>query len=116
MPDQILLFTDLFLKVPLRSLGEQKDQYRLSIESKVDNPLATIESFNRQFQLGEKGRGRSSGDGKRKSEIPCSMWSTFRPKYMNLLKVDPQHCFILTPNSTAWVKSKGQCVYPSSAV
>jgi hypothetical protein len=32
------------------------DQFRLSIESKVDNPLATIERFNRQFQIGEKER------------------------------------------------------------
>ena len=37
-------------------LGKQRDQFRLSIESKVDNPLATIESFNRQFQVGEKGK------------------------------------------------------------
>ena len=37
-------------------LGKQRDQFRLSIESKVDNPLATIESFNRQFQVGEKER------------------------------------------------------------
>jgi len=48
-------------------LGKQKDQYRLSIESKVDNPLATIENFNRQFQIGEKERKRSSGDGSRKN-------------------------------------------------
>ena len=37
-------------------LGKQRDQFRLSIESKVDNPLMTIESFNRQFQVGEKER------------------------------------------------------------
>ena len=35
-------------------LGIKKDQFKLSIESKVDNPLNTIESFNKQFQLGEK--------------------------------------------------------------
>jgi hypothetical protein len=35
-------------------LGKQRDQFRISIESKVDNPLATLESFNRQFQIGEK--------------------------------------------------------------
>jgi len=28
-------------------LGKQKDQFRISIESKVENPLMTIESFNR---------------------------------------------------------------------
>ena len=37
-------------------LGKQRGQFRISIESKVDNPLATIESFNRQFQIGEKER------------------------------------------------------------
>ncbi len=37
-------------------LGIKKDQFRISIESKLDNPLSTIESFNRQFQLGEKER------------------------------------------------------------
>jgi len=37
-------------------LGTQRDQFRLSIESKVVGPLATIESFNRQFQVGEKER------------------------------------------------------------
>lgn len=37
-------------------LGKQKDHFRISIDSKVDNPLMTIESFNRQFQLGEKER------------------------------------------------------------
>jgi len=37
-------------------LGKQKDRYKISIETKVDNPLVTIDSFNRQFQLGEKER------------------------------------------------------------
>jgi hypothetical protein len=37
-------------------LGKQKDQFRISRESKVENPLMTIESFNRQFQVGEKER------------------------------------------------------------
>ena len=32
-------------------LGKQKDQFKLSMESPVDNPDATIKSFNRQFQL-----------------------------------------------------------------
>lgn len=35
-------------------LGKQRDQFRTSIESKVDNPLMTVETFNKQFQLGEK--------------------------------------------------------------
>ena len=34
-------------------LAGKKDQFKLSIESKVDNPESTIESFNRQFQLGK---------------------------------------------------------------
>ena len=37
-------------------LGKQRDQYRISTESKVDNPLMTIENFNRQFQIAEKER------------------------------------------------------------
>ncbi len=37
-------------------LGKQRDQYRISIESKVDNSPANIESFNRRFQIGEKKR------------------------------------------------------------
>lgn len=37
-------------------LGKQRDQYRISTESQVDNPLMTIENFNRQFQIGEKER------------------------------------------------------------
>jgi hypothetical protein len=34
-------------------LSRQRDKFRISVESKVDNPLATIASFNRQFQLGK---------------------------------------------------------------
>ena len=37
-------------------LGRQRDRFRLSLESRVENPPATIESFNRQFQLSEKER------------------------------------------------------------
>ena len=35
-------------------LDKQKDQFRLSLESKVENPQMTIDSFNRQFQLGKE--------------------------------------------------------------
>ena len=35
-------------------LGQQKDQFRISMQTPVENPLMTIESFNKQFQLGEK--------------------------------------------------------------
>jgi len=34
-----------------RELGKKKDQFRLSIESKVEHPEMTISSFNNQFQL-----------------------------------------------------------------
>ena len=34
-------------------LGKQKDRLKISLESPVADPLATIESFNRQFGLGE---------------------------------------------------------------
>jgi hypothetical protein len=35
-------------------LDKQKDQFRLSLESKVEHPQLTIDSFNRQFQLGKE--------------------------------------------------------------
>jgi len=35
-------------------LARKKDQFTISIEGKVDNPLATIESFNQQFQINKK--------------------------------------------------------------
>jgi hypothetical protein len=34
-------------------LGKTKDQFKLSLQSKVDDPQATMASFNRQFQLGK---------------------------------------------------------------
>jgi hypothetical protein len=36
-----------------QQLSQQKDRFRISLESKVDDPLATIKAFNRQFQLGK---------------------------------------------------------------
>lgn len=35
-------------------LGKQKRQLRLTMESKVENPEATIQSFNRQFDFGKE--------------------------------------------------------------
>jgi hypothetical protein len=35
-------------------LTRQRDKFRISLESKADNPLATIQAFNRQFQLGKR--------------------------------------------------------------
>ena len=37
-------------------LGQQKSQFRISMQTLVENFLMTIESFNRQFQVGEKER------------------------------------------------------------
>jgi hypothetical protein len=37
-------------------LGQQKSQFRISMQTPVENPLMTIENFNRQFQVGEKER------------------------------------------------------------
>jgi hypothetical protein len=36
--------------------GKQKSQFKISMQTPVENPLMTIESFNRQFQIGEKER------------------------------------------------------------
>ena len=38
-------------------LGKQKHRLRISLESPVSDPLATIDSFNRQFQLSEPEKG-----------------------------------------------------------
>lgn len=50
-------------------LAKKKDQIKISVESKVDNPVATMESFNRQFQINKKekeavewGWNREGGD------------------------------------------------------
>lgn len=37
-----------------RNLLQQQDKFRLSMASRVEDPQATIASFNRQFQLTEK--------------------------------------------------------------
>ena len=34
-----------------QGFGQQREQFQISLESKVENPEATIESFNRQFEL-----------------------------------------------------------------
>jgi len=38
------------------ALVQQKSQFRISMQTPVENPLMTIENFNRQFQIGEKER------------------------------------------------------------
>ena len=35
-------------------LGKKKDQFRISLQTKADNPLATMENFNHQFQINKK--------------------------------------------------------------
>ena len=37
-------------------IGQQKSQSRISMQTPVENPLMTIENFNRQFQIGKKER------------------------------------------------------------
>jgi hypothetical protein len=34
--------------------GQQKNQFRISMQTPVENQHMTIESFNKQFQIGEK--------------------------------------------------------------
>jgi hypothetical protein len=55
-PEELPKLTIVLDNVSLE-LSKQRDQFRLSIQSKVDNPLDTIEKFNKQFRLGEKERG-----------------------------------------------------------
>jgi hypothetical protein len=38
-------------------LDKQRNQLKLSLESRVENPQATIDSFNRQFQLNDDEKG-----------------------------------------------------------
>jgi hypothetical protein len=35
-------------------LAKKKDQFRISFQTKVDNPLATLENFDHQFQINKK--------------------------------------------------------------
>ncbi|MCJ7495347.1 MAG: hypothetical protein MUP68_14085 [Deltaproteobacteria bacterium] len=51
-------------------LGQQKNQFWISMQTPVDNPLMTIQSFNRQFQLGEKENCYAMG------HAPCAMRSS----------------------------------------
>ena len=48
-------FPEVLKKVSFE-LGQQKSQFRISMQTPVENPLMTIENFNRQFQVGEKER------------------------------------------------------------
>jgi hypothetical protein len=46
-------FPQVFAHVAQQQLRQQ-DQFRLSLESQVDDPLATMKAFHRQFQLTER--------------------------------------------------------------
>lgn len=48
-------FPTVLEKVSLE-LAKKRNQFRISTQSKVDNPLVTLESFNRQFQLSKDQR------------------------------------------------------------
>jgi hypothetical protein len=37
-----------------QELGRKREQFRISLQSKVENPLMTIENFSRQFQLNKE--------------------------------------------------------------
>jgi len=55
-PSKILTEMPQVLEKVSMELGQQKKQLQLSVNSRVDNPVATLESFNRQFQLKEQER------------------------------------------------------------
>jgi hypothetical protein len=44
-------------------LGQHKIQFKIFIQTPVDNPLMVIDSFNRQFQGGEKEGERGGAVG-----------------------------------------------------
>jgi hypothetical protein len=48
-------FPDVLNRVSFE-VGMQRDQFKLSLNSPVKEPLLTLESFNRQFQLGKEQR------------------------------------------------------------
>lgn len=54
--DKILQEFPNVLENVSQELGKQKDQFRLSLDSKVDDPEAIVASFNRQFELGKEER------------------------------------------------------------
>jgi hypothetical protein len=63
MGREVIFTRDLFLYISIKNMeqvfiepGKQRDQFRISMQTPVENPLMTIESFNRQFQIGEKER------------------------------------------------------------
>jgi len=47
------IFPEVLERVSFK-LGQHKIQFRIFMQTPVDNPLMAIDSFNRQFQGGEK--------------------------------------------------------------
>ena len=39
-----------------RDIEQQQRQFQFSLQSEVEDPLATIDSFNKQFQISEAGK------------------------------------------------------------
>ncbi len=56
-------------------LDAQRDQFRLSLESKVDDPASTIHAFNRQFQLKEPEIDAVSWAYPHEMEHPATMFN-----------------------------------------
>ena len=46
-------FPQVLEKVSLE-LEKKRDQFRISLQTKVDSPLASMENFNRQFQINKR--------------------------------------------------------------
>lgn len=65
-------------------LWKQKEQFRFSIEGKADNPLATLEPFNRQCQIGEQDREAVKWGWEQEMGKPCSIWSMRIPERPSL--------------------------------
>jgi hypothetical protein len=55
---QSFLLVDLYQKsgAALHRIRPEKSQFRISMQTPAENPPMEIESFNRQFQIGEKER------------------------------------------------------------
>jgi hypothetical protein len=72
------LLVDLYLKPASNffiELGQQKSRFRISMQIPVENPLMTIKSFNRQFQVGEKEREAVKWES---LPVPTSSWTLTR--------------------------------------
>ena len=66
-------------------LSGQKDKFKISLETKVEEPKATIANFNRQFQLDKREQKRLNTGGERSRiyDVPYS-------EYLHLCRSVPQ--------------------------